>query len=596
MKLSERKRIFWCLLVMTAGLGLLVLRLAYLQLFDGMPKAASANGRGTSEMAVMQREEHIELDTGRGRFVDASGRLLTGELIWSPVLFPDKTPISPERLQAIALILDTKPDKLQQVWSSLKFPDFWRDADGHPYALNLKQVAKLEEFQESAVKPLPVTDRYPAGLNGRQWLGFLAELPVAVGNNGSKEKSVLPTVKQGAAGLEKAFDPLLRGQGKTNAAYLVDAYGTALPGEVIRASAPSNPYYPLTIATTIDLQLQSRLEKLAVDKGVKEGAIVVLDAASRDIKAMVSLPFYNPNQVNPVHDNWANRAVKEAVPGSIFKLVTAAAALEYRVSSPGEQFICKGDYGKYGLSCWKKSGHGRLTLAEAFAQSCNTTFAAVGERLSAEALAHTADALGIGRTVGWRQQASINGALLRPLDQEEAGTVFGTEQSLQDGGVKAQTAIGQRNVRVSPLQAANLVATLLHNGEVKAPRLVSDIYYANGTKMVHFAGQGLLAEGGERISAHTAQTLRGWMRDVVVSGTGKKLQHYTWQLAGKSGTAQVVRGGKERNDQWFIGYGPYINPRYTAAVLVQSREPGASHLATEVFGEVMELLSVNPEI
>src|SRR5690606_15537971 len=113
--------------------------------------------------------------------------------------------------------------------------------------------------------------------------------------------------------------------------------------------------------------------------------------------------------------------------GSIFKIVVAAAALEYGVAAPREKFVCNGEYGKYGFSCWKKDGHGHLTFEEAFAASCNITFAELAKRLTAEQLQHTANMLGIGRPIGWESVVSTNrsaGEVFRQFDAEEAGRVF----------------------------------------------------------------------------------------------------------------------------------------------------------------------------
>ncbi|GGA41529.1 peptidoglycan D,D-transpeptidase FtsI family protein [Paenibacillus physcomitrellae] len=635
MSLALKKRIFAILLIVTALILIMVVRLAWLQLFDGVPKAATAHGRDTSEMAVRQRGTRIELDPGRGRFVDASGTPLTSEVLIAPVIFPvraggNEVPNQDERKQegggngngsksgsgrtqdscllALAKLLNTTPEKLEAVQSRLQQPSYWTEnsSSGHgssdaPFRLNTEQAAELEKLNIAWVKALPVLQRYPDQASGKQWLGFVAEQPEAVmalnqqeeeEASNTKRRAELPiTTKLGAAGLEKTFDRLMRGEGPTDVTYLMDGGRHPLSEEALRVHSTGNPYYPLTVRTTIDLDIQNKLERLAVQKGVKEGAVVVLDAASGDIKAMVSLPFYNPNQVDPQKTtSWSNRAVKEAVPGSIFKTVTAAAALEAGLSRADEHFLCKGSYGKYGLSCSKQSGHGDITLARGFAESCNVVFGTLGERLSPIQLQRTADALGIGRTIGWEEEASIDGRQLRQLDQEEAGTVFGAEPHPEDGGVRAQTAIGQRSVRLSPLQAANLIVTLLHGGVVQAPRLVSAVSYANGTDMVRFEPHQSPGASG-RISPRTAQTILGWMRTVVTEGTGRKLSHSDWKLAGKSGTAQVVRDGKAMNDQWFIGFGPYESPKYAAAVLVQSREPGSVHLATELFGEVMNTLA-----
>ncbi|MNJ53632.1 Penicillin-binding protein 4B [compost metagenome] len=252
-------------------------------------------------------------------------------------------------------------------------------------------------------------------------------------------------------------------------------------------------------------------------------------------------------------------------------------------------FYCSGHYGKYGLSCWKEEGHGTITLKQAFAESCNTVFAALGERLTAASIHNTASKLGLGRTVGWYDPAFRGSQALRQIDQEEAGTVFATGV-YADGGGRAQTALGQRDVMVTPLQAANLVVTLLHGGNVAAPRLVQDIYFKNGTQMLEFAPRYSNSDQG-MISHATSATLLDWMSEVVESGTGRSLQAAKWNLAGKSGTAQVISGGRPVNHQWFIGYGPVEQPRYAVSVLVENRRTGSPHQATELFRRVMDILA-----
>ncbi|WP_138495715.1 peptidoglycan D,D-transpeptidase FtsI family protein [Paenibacillus pinistramenti] len=613
MNLTMKKRIFICLLLLSSAIAVMHVRLAWLQLLDGVPKAASAHGRVTSEMAVRQRESRIELDSGRGRFVDAAGLPLTNEVVMTPVLFPVRSReesgqllIQNKELQSLAQLLKTTPDHLQEIHSRLQHPVYWTEqteAGVHiqdsPLHLSADQVTRIEGLKISWIKVLPLVQRYAYEPSGKQWLGFLAEQPELVeaankksADKGQKREEALSvTAKLGAAGLEKTFDRIIRGEGATGISYRMDAGHQPMSKDDLRIHTSGNPYYPLTVQTTIDLPLQNRIERLAAAKGVKEGAVVILDAVNGDIKAMVSLPFYNPNQVDPQNlAAWSNRAVKEAVPGSIFKTVTAAAALEAGITAPNEAFMCLGSYGKYGLSCWKKGGHGHITLAQAFAESCNTVFGQLGERLPPAMLQQTADALGLGRTIGWQAADFMNSGPLRQIDQEESGTVFGGEAHPEDGGVRAQTAIGQRSARMSPLQAANLVVTLLHGGAVQAPRLVSGIFYANGTEMIHFKPHKSPGQSGQ-ISANTAAAITEWMRSVVTDGTGRRLSHSKWHLAGKSGTAQVTRNGRALNDQWFIGYGPYESPQYAAAVLVQSREPGSVHLATELFGEIMDELA-----
>ena len=360
----------------------------------------------------------------------------------------------------------------------------------------------------------------------------------------------------------------------------------------MRLTSPNNPYYPLKVITTLDLSIQNAIEAYVDQIGVKEGAVVVLDAHSGDIVAMVSRPRLAVYSLDSQGTDIANHAIRAATPGSIFKLVTEAAALEAKVANEQERFTCNGEYGRYGLHCWKDGGHGILTLREALANSCNVTFAAVAERLSADQLMRTADQLGIGRKVGWSTEEPLAplGRPLRLLREEEAGRLFIHTPKVRDGGLLAQTGIGQRDVRLSPLQAANLVVTLLHEGRVIEPRLVSEILYANGQRMMALPKQYAPSHYGQ-IAPGTAQALLRGMEAVVTNGTGSSIRDGEWAVAGKSGTAETLRAGKARNNQWFTGYGPVKAPRYVVTVLSENRSPHSTNEATAIFRGIMDLLA-----
>ena len=172
--------------------------------------------------------------------------------------------------------------------------------------------------------------------------------------------------------------------------------------------------------------------------------------------------------------------------------------------------------------------------------------------------------------------------------EQEAGQVFRSGHHMA-GGELARSGIGQQDVLVSPLQAANLMVTLLHGGRVLEPRLVSEIRYANGQRLAQLSPHEQISPYG-RISPQAAAVLRRGMEAVVQSGTGRSLKTAVWRVAGKSGTAETglpVNG----NHQWFVGYGPVANPRYAVAVLAESRPSGSSSQAASLFGGVMETLA-----
>lgn len=537
-----------------------------------------------NELAVRQREEGIVLDSGRGQFVDRNGRPLTGFTHWRPTLFPVSMLPDEKQLEIISNRLGTTSDQLKTHWSGLKVPQLWKDDD----------MKEKEDVRGGSVpvangfEILPFMDRYPDGVTGKQWLGYVAQRPDTIKQIGNARLFPL-TMQVGASGLERTLDRFLRGTGGTRAYYSVDGKKRPLSGIGTRAEGTSNRYYPVQVRTTVDLGLQERLEAIVEQMDVREGAVVVLDTKQGDIVSMVSRPFFDPGHIDLEQGNWSNRAVKAAAPGSVFKTVIAAAALEEGLTSPGEVFHCSGHYGKYGLSCWKKEGHGDITLEQGFAQSCNVVFATLGERLSAGSIARAAAKLGLNQKVGWFEADFMGGEDLHQLDQEEKGAVF-TPGGSVDGGVRAQTALGQRDVTVTPLQAANLVVTLLHDGRVISPRLVTQIRFRDGSVMADFPVHSIRGNQGQ-ISARTARLLREWMRLVVTEGTGRTLAQAKWPLAGKSGTAQTKKGGKSMNHQWFIGYGPVSNPKYAVAVLVQNRPTGSEHQAAVLFRRTMDMLA-----
>lgn len=599
MRNFNHRRLFSGLLILCGAVVILIVRLAWVQLVM-KNQHVPGNKYSLAKMAEIQSEREVVLDTGRGRLFDRKGVPLAGETIWTAALFPQEEqaaeaeaevqaePNERGPLHRLADILGVSYEQLMQRRNELKEPLLWPSPQGKaPLALSPAQASEVNRLGIDGVTVLPFARRYDGHLSGGQWLGYLSEVNPKAQNK--LPPAGLRVPKAGTDGLEKTLEPLLQGVGHTEASVQVDARGNRLPEIPIKVRAPGNPYYPLSFYTTIDKGLQTEIEKLAVQAGMKEGAIVVLDAASGDIAAMVSLPLYQPDRISPEGGEWNNRALQEAVPGSIFKIVTAAAALEAGATSPGETFVCSDQPDRYGLTCPLGKKHGALTLAQGFAVSSNPVFATLAERLSSAQLQSAALALGLGREIGWQSPDTLGLPLLKPLAGEQHGTIF-TSLLPGDSGARVQTAIGQRDVRMTPLQAANLVVTLLHGGEVHAPRILQKVTFANGQKLQDLPGH-LAPSPAGRVSPATTRLLLSWLRGVVTGGTGRSLQRAVWPLAGKSGTAQTTVKGLPRNNQWFIGYGPLDKPRYTVAVSVQNVAPGSPHLATKLFGQVFDLLA-----
>ncbi|QHT60172.1 penicillin-binding protein [Paenibacillus lycopersici] len=595
---GRQRRIFVVLLGMSLGLAGVLLRLAWLQL-----SPAETVGAGAAHLlseSVAQRERELVLDSGRGDFFDREGLALTGETYEALAVFPlqakSRLAGGAADMDKLAAALHVPPERLRVWMQSLKEPAFWhREGARIPLKLSKGQLAAIRGLRMNGVRVLPYRSRYPDAFKPMHVLGYVSQHPELLRRDYGerlKERTMKLSDQTGGAGLERSLDRLLQGTGPTTVSYFTDGADKPMHGLEWRLTRSENPYYPVRVKTTLDRAIQDKLERYVDAQGLREGAVVVLDARSADIVAMISRPQLPDGSAAADPERYVNHAVRAATPGSVFKLVTEAAALEAHVTNEGETFRCNGDYGRYGLHCWARGGHGDLTLQDALAGSCNVVFATLAERMDARTLAVTAEKLGIGEQVGWASGSAFAPLKkpLRLLPEEEGGLVFESFPAVRDGGQMAQTGIGQRDVRISPLQAANLVVTLLNGGIVQEPRLVSDIRYANGQLLAKLPRQTLPSRYG-RISRDTADTILAGMEAVVDRGTGQSIRDGIWSVAGKSGTAQVSLNGREKLNQWFVGYGPIRSPRYAVAVLSENRALHTSNQAAKLFRGVMDILA-----
>ncbi len=590
---SKKRRIFLALLCLVIGLSVIMGRLFWIQAVSA--RSYSGQGIDLVRNSVLQRQRALVLDSGRGQFYDRNLEPLTGKHIKALVGFPIKGEYqgSDSELTRLSSILGISRAAWSKFTSQLTEPRLWSvHGEEKPSPLTPDQVRSIRELNLSNVKVIDYVDRYPANMIAQQLIGFIGQNPERIASAfGTELESgqLRLTSEIGGAGLEKSFEPWLQGIGETSLSFFTDGAQRPLSGLDARLFSPDNGYYPLKVMTTLDLSLQRNIEALMDRLHIHQGAAVVLDASQADILAMASRPSFDPEHVDPEQSNWRNQAVKAIPPGSIMKTVVAAAALEEGVVTDEETFDCKGALGKYGFTCWKKHGHGSLTLEEAFAESCNIAFAKVMQRLNSEQLESYARKLGLLTQVGWSGAAGAQ-HFMRQLDGEEAGQLFALTTPREDEGVLMQTAIGQRDALVSPLQAANLIVTLLHGGVVHEPRVVQEVRYRTDRVMDRFPEKKLITKG-EGISASTSRKLIKWMRAVVEEGTGTELQGAQWLLAGKSGTAQVNTGKHETVNQWFIGYGPAEDPQYAVSVVIENVDAEAANQVIPLFKGIMDLLA-----
>lgn len=586
-----QRRAFLILLLLSVLIAGLILRLWWIQI--GFTHRFSSHQIDLVKNSIKQRQQTIILNSGRGDITDKHGQPLTGAAQKALIIFPlARGGVEGEQtITQVARISGLSREAISTAIHEGKHPIIVRDESGNIHALSDQQADKINQLHIPGILALTVTERYPKNSLARQTVGYIGQNPDVIRSQYETELlsgQISLETMVGASGLERSFDKFLQGTEPSSLSYYVDGKGHPLRGLDVRYKTNDNAFYPLTLVTTIDQVIQAKLEKVADEMGMKEGSIVVLDAHTSDVVAMVSRPDFDQSKVNLSDGGWQNHAFKQLAPGSVFKTIVAAAALGEGIVSPNDTFLCEGEYGKYGFSCWKEGGHGVVTMEEAFADSCNVAFAQIAKKVGGEKIEEYAKNLGISIPVGWSTDVLYKLENFHQLEGEERGVVFAQGSSKEDEGVLIQTAIGQRDVRMTPLQAANLMATIANGGKPNQVRLVSEITYRNGLTFHHFTPHALKTEGIDPI---TAKKLMKFLKAVVDEGTGQTMQNAAWTVAGKSGTAQTTVSGQPVNHQWFAGITPVEKPRYAISVVVENQSPNAPHKATKVFRQVVDSLA-----
>ncbi|WP_232695516.1 peptidoglycan D,D-transpeptidase FtsI family protein [Brevibacillus daliensis] len=566
-----KRRSFLILLLVSLLFSGLIVRLWWIQI--AATHSFSPHKVDLVKAAVKQRQQAITLNSGRGDIVDRNGTPLTGIEKRALIIFPlaRGSVEATDNIKQIAKIANVSEQQIIQLIQNGKSPTPLTDHKGAIIELTESQMTKINQLQVPGILAVTMTERYAPISVAKHVIGYVSQNPERIKKEYEEDwksgKMTLETAV-GASGIEKSFDRFLQGMEPSTLSYYVDGQGNPLRGLQTRFSEAENSFYPLTIKTTLHLDIQQAAEEALQQAGIEEGAIIVLDVATSDVLAMASRPLFDPHDVEIDKGNWQNQAVKQIAPGSVLKTVVAAAALEDGVVSPTEEFNCSGSYGKYGFSCWKKEGHGKLTLAEAFAESCNITFAEVAKRLGGERLQQQAEKMGITMKNGWNTEQLFKMDNFSQVDGEHKGQLFADQKPTDDEGILIQTAIGQRDAQITPLQAANMMAMIARGGEAKQVRLVSRIEYRNGSSFTDFQENELPVKG---LDAVVSQKLRKMMGNVIQEGTATSLKNLPISVAGKTGTAQVTHKGEPAIHQWFAGFAPVDNPEYAIVVVAKNQ-------------------------
>ncbi|WP_026676390.1 peptidoglycan D,D-transpeptidase FtsI family protein [Fictibacillus gelatini] len=546
--MNIQKRLILLGVIFLCCMSLLIARLMQIQLIS--TESFSKHQINLIAESVKQRTHSLTINDGRGQFVDRNGLLISAEMKPAIVLFPflqnKHWPID-----KIAEILRIRPSFLTQ---SLKTKD-------RPFILD----CQLTEQQMEQVNDLKIPGVYAQYIARKKSAPFANHLLGVTGEDPDYIRKMYPerlekgdiaiNTKIGKTGLQKAFDPFLLSEGETKLIYHVDRAGGPLFGLDVKYAAQANPYYPVTVQTTIDKRKQQILEKAIDQQRITNGGAVLLDVATSELLGMVS---------RPVTDGLsANEMLRRHSPGSIFKIVTAAAAIENDTVSSWRTFNCD-------LGIDQKKARipaGRLSFNESFAQSCNATFGILANELilkKQNVIENYAKRLGLLGISGWTGDI-YHFEHFRQFPEEEKGVVWKRKRDKTIPLAVSQTAIGQLNVQVSPLAIANMMATIARGGKGKEVRAVTSIRYKNGSTLASFPSHQLHKE---TISNYTAMKLQELLRLVVThsKGTGRALNGLPYAVAGKSGTAEKGKGNS-KNNKWFAGYFPFDRPKYALVVV-----------------------------
>lgn len=324
-------------------------------------------------------------------------------------------------------------------------------------------------------------------------------------------------------------------------------------------------------ARSLELTLVAELQRQATEAlGNQRGAVVAIDPSTGAILAFVSSPTFDPNTIldSAGAANWdalsndpaeplRDRASRESYPpGSTFKVITAAAAIEAGVAGPDTLFANLVELPLPGSTAMIRNFAGSLcgdgaevTLREAFRRSCNTVFGQLAMDLGAARIEEQAGLFGFNRDI--------------PFEWEALAGVFPDAASFGgDLAALAQSGLGQRDVQATPLLMAMVAAAIANGGNEMEPFMVARIYDAAGAVVDERAP----SVWATPISPATADVMAGMMEQVVASGTGTRAAVSGVRVAGKTGTAETENGPPHA---WFIGFAPVEFPTIALAVVVE---------------------------
>lgn len=602
LKYNVKKRAPWITLVSIIVLFGLILRLVYWQFIMGAELKSSAIQQQTLDSVVSSK---------RGIIYDRNGKVLAQSIsVQTVTATPAEVKASGEEdeiADTLADILDEDEDKIKKIITkNTSYEVIARKIDN-------KTAEKIRKAGLRGIYLVEDSKRtYPYGSLASHVIGFVG------------------TDNQGLDGIEMVYDSYLKGvPGRMISSK--SASGTEMPFEYEKYINPENgANLVLTIDEVIQHFAEEELKQAVADYDVRNGAsCIIMNAKTGEILAMATYPDYDlnspftlpeemekelkdsfysspPEVIESNEDEeeedttsdyqkaynerltrlWRNKAVVDSYePGSTFKPFTAAMALEENLVSTNEFFSCSGglQVADYYIRCWKDGGHGQLTFAEGFENSCNPVFMNLGARVGPVKFMEYYKKFGFMDATGF------------DLPGESTGS-FHTLSRFKEVEV-ATSAFGQTFI-ITPLQLITAYTAITNGGTMVRPHIAKELVDDNGNVIKKFETEIIR----QAISKETADTIRDILEGVVDRGTSKNAYIRGYRLAGKTGTSEKFPRGNGKYVASFVGFAPANDPEIIGLVMLD--EPmGSSHMGgaiaaptfKKIFDEVLRYMDIEPQ-
>ena len=579
-QLKQRFKILF--IIVSIALSLLVLRMWYLQVIKG----EELRQRSENNSVRLRKIRPM-----RGLIMDSTRRVLVdNQPSFDLVFIPNRTRDVGQIVEKIRALYAGRSLTLSSLSS---FSD--RAKPFVPVVIekniSMEKLAVVEthalELPGVVVEVTPVR-KYLNGEMTSLLIGFTGEV--------SREDLERDTTGQfasgditGKFGIEKFLDYHLRGRSGA------EQVEVNVAGKAVRSLGKINAAPGDNVVLTIDSALQETAWNALGDR---PGAVAVLDPRSGAVLALVSSPSFDPNIFNGgiSSDDWENlsndprhpmenRSISgQYPPGSTYKPVIAAAALEEELITPDTTFFCNGAFemGDRTFHCWQEKGHGHVNLHRAIVESCDVYFYNLGKLLGVDRIAAYARAFGLSAPLGIDLPREKGGLI--PTKQWKLSRLKEPWQM----GETISLAIGQGYNLVTPLQLANVYATLANGGTLYRPRLVKQLESSDGHVIKEYGPEkiGVLPFRPQTIAVIN-RALWGVVNEK--GGTGYILKRKEEDVGGKTGTAQVIglpreeKGGKTRrvsaafrDHALFVCFAPYGNPEIAVAVILENAGHGGA--------------------